>query len=742
MRTFRLKSLFIDLGNVSRNLIKAEEILDASRIQSSFMGKNTESQAIVGPLAKRLSDSEDVSMNASCFLFPHLVNKRKSTDHEDAEVTFRISDIVSPKKIIKLGDQDDSGKSDISENQNEDQPFSPELSGEADLFADEEDEEIQTKYEVSPDLRRPLRRLFADEDTEESSLLVTKNPKLKVKENKNVKTDPNAQTSRGDKTPIKGSGDAPLHKTPVKFIALSSSKSAPIDKTPVKSNTHQLTTPVKTPAQKRGDQNYGDGENTPVKSLMSRATRSGNQTPLKTLSLVNAAAPTRVQTAPKSPTSMKRRSQSVSTAENIETIPTPAEESFATKSVTISIKKDGSQMSKFESKPTNKALMTPKKASEGKGIKPSTDATSTPTTITTPCPSDRPSRRKSVSIRYGIDDVPLTDAVWSPASKLARSPWRSDTPSKSGGMTPTASSRTCTPKISRLLSPSAPNTDLNTPDKLAGGIKLKQRKTLKVSLFATDTETDTIDKVSLKSRKRCNKLEDIKDTEDDDPCQTEDVRASNSQQMTLPKRSTRSSDSGQLHLPKRGFSSMDSLPTRSSGRLAHHETFTSADRSKSKSKVSSFDVTENEGFELDSPTGLQTQNMTTIPLKLKLKSSDCDLNDSLGHQIKELCSKNRADNVSNTFVTPSLLKRKNGGSPKSRTPKRLRSGSKKSSPDSKRSRLNIEFTSNPPVITDTFNCTENRRKRKLTDSRTTKEFEEEDFSVRLVFVLLKIRKLL
>jgi hypothetical protein len=710
------------------------------------MGRNNESQTIVRPLAKRLSDSEDLSTTASSFLFPHLVNKRKSMDPEEEEVTFRISDMVSPKKTFKLCEAASSEKPSATDYHKEHVTISPEVSGEADLFADD-DEEIQTKdEEVFPDLRRPLRRLFEDEDTEEASPLVSKNPRLKIRQNANVES---TQISRGDKTPVKSSGDARVHKTPVKLIDLSSSKSAPVDTTPVKSNIPQHNTPVKTPAQKRGDQNYEERENTPVKPVPSRTTRSGNRTPVKSLPLDNSANST--QTVP---TSMKRRSQTVSNVETIGNNPTPVEESKSTNSVIISIKKDPTQISTV-----NKALVTPNKDKEVNVVKPTPESTSIPTTAATTGPPERPSRRKSVSIRFGIDDVPLTDAVWSPAGKSARSSWRSETPSKTGGMTPTAASRTCTPKNSRLLSPSANNSDLNTPNKLAGGTKSKQRKTPKTSLFSTDeTDSDSqpvsmdneslnfgkehhvaetaqtlSDKFSSKKRKRCNKLEATEDTED--PWQTVDAQISDPQHVTLPKRTTRASDSGQLFLPRRGSITTDSLPTRSSGRLTHHKTFSSSDGSKFKSEMSSFDMTDNEVFELDSPAGVQNPNMTIIPLKLKLKTSDCDLNDSLGQQITEMCSKNRSDNISNTFVTPSLKNRKNTGSPKSRTPKRLRSGSKKSSPNSKRLRLHIEFASSPPIITDTSNCSDSRRKRKLTETHTTRAIEEEDYSVRFVSLL-------
>ena len=159
------------------------------------MGRNSESQTVVGPFAKRVSDSEDLSTTASSFLFPHLVKKRKSTDPEEAEVTFRISDMVSPKKIIKLGDQANSERPVAADNHDKDEAFSPELFGEADLFADEDEQIPRKDEEVFPDLKRPLRRLFEDEDTEEASPLVAKNPNLRIRQNKNVKSNANAQTS-------------------------------------------------------------------------------------------------------------------------------------------------------------------------------------------------------------------------------------------------------------------------------------------------------------------------------------------------------------------------------------------------------------------------------------------------------------------------------------------------------------------------------------------------------------------
>jgi hypothetical protein len=85
-----------------------------------------------------------------------------------------------------------------------------------------------------------------------------------------------------------------------------------------------------------------------------------------------------------------------------------------------------------------------------------------------------------------------------------------------------------------------------------------------------------------------------------------------------------------------------------------------------------------------------------------------DLNTSLGSQITELSF---AQKCGPNYASPSFKKLKKGMLSKSRTPKRLRSGSKKkSSPNSKRSRLQIEFAGSPPIITDTSSLSEVRRR--------------------------------
>ena len=154
------------LGNVSRNLIKAEEMLDASRIQNNFW--NNESQNL-GSLSKRFSDggAEEMNNSTASFLFPHLLKKRKGSSPEPKP--FKISELVSPAKPV-------------DPSPNNDRAFSPDLSAEADLFEDEPESQLirqtpETKNRFifkSPEteekevsfasLRKPLRRLFNDED--------------------------------------------------------------------------------------------------------------------------------------------------------------------------------------------------------------------------------------------------------------------------------------------------------------------------------------------------------------------------------------------------------------------------------------------------------------------------------------------------------------------------------------------------------------------------------------------------
>ena len=142
-------------------------MLDASRIQNSFVNRNTESQNL-GSLSKRFSDSgtEEMNNSTASFLFPHLLKKRKSSSPEPEP--FKISEFVSPTKP----------------SENNDNAFSPDLSAEADLFEDEPENPNQLIRQTpeapnrfifkSPDpeenevsfasLRKPLRRLFNEED--------------------------------------------------------------------------------------------------------------------------------------------------------------------------------------------------------------------------------------------------------------------------------------------------------------------------------------------------------------------------------------------------------------------------------------------------------------------------------------------------------------------------------------------------------------------------------------------------
>jgi hypothetical protein len=178
--------------------------------------------------------------------------------------------------------------------------FSPK--SDDDLFAGMDVMMFQSpvKKDSPPDLRRPLRRLFEDDEDRKSPKKKLRNRKepnppshspvksagVTVVSKTPVKSVAVAAVS---KTPVKSAAVAVVSRTPVKSAAVSAVSKTPVksaavavvsktpvksrpslvadlpkDKTPVKSSGAQ--TPVKTPAQKRGDQNYGEDFRTPVKT--------------------------------------------------------------------------------------------------------------------------------------------------------------------------------------------------------------------------------------------------------------------------------------------------------------------------------------------------------------------------------------------------------------------------------------------------------------------------------------------
>ena len=618
-------------------------MLDASRIQ---IRQNTESQNIgsSGP-SRRLSDKDDSSSNAS-FLFSHLVKKKSDSsvsehqldaDENPIEPSFTISDLVSPRK---------QGLSDecytvASESHAKAIPvFSPtfDCSGEADLFADDDEEvtiRLPAQDECYPDLRRPLRRLFEDdpdEDKSETPKLIS--PKKKIRQKKDKK--------HLLKTPVKNQPLVMTEKTPSKLPVLEAGHFS--IQTPVKSPV--IRTPVKTPAQKRGDQNidvigFGAELRTPVK------------TPVKT-------------------PAQKRGDQNVVLSSNDRTPVKSA--SPNTPVVDAPVKSSGSRKRKNKPDSEIKTAATPEKRKTVS--KPET--ASTPL-ATTPATIERPSRRKSVSIRFGIDDVPLTDAIWSPGGKSSRdfknnSPLKSWTPKSklfasplSKDLTPTSRSKICkTPKS--LFAPD--------PDS-AISESVKKLKSKPLSVSDDFSEVSETNQTHSRKRKKRNEESRTSKTEDEtDPWIVLDPTISESD----PKSSQEISDQ-------------------------------SSARRKSK-RV-------NTGEEEVRPT------LTVISFAKTLTNSDLnsspptvDLNDSLGQKIQEISLKNPQKDLE-TFSTPTVKKVKITSSPKTRTPKRLRSGSKKLSPSSKRKRLQISFANSPPVIVDT-------RKRKLTETQTNES--EETFS--------------
>ena len=627
-------------------------MLDASRIQ---IGRNTESQNIGSSgIPRRLSDKDELSSSNASFLFSHLVKKKtdlSAVENQDDDVEtpegslFKISDLVSPKRN-RLSDE---CYKVLCESHGKAIPvFTPKStrSGEADLFSEDEEVTVRlpTKDECYPDLRRPLRRLFEedpDEGEAKAPKVVTPKKKIRNKKEKSllntlktpVKNEPSTFTERTPvKLPVLEAEDFPLNHTPVK---------APVIRTPVKTPAQkrgdqnvnvfageaELRTPVKTPAQKRGDQNVilSSNDRTPVK------TTSPKTTPVK--SLVDCSGDVSVKTPIKSSLSRKRKAK-----------------------VQTEIK----------------LAVTPEKQKEVS--KPETF--STPIS-TTPAPTiERPSRRKSVSIRFGIDDVPLTDAIWSPAGKSSRdfkihsSPW--------------------TPKNKLFASPSSHD--------LTPTSKTKIRKTPK-SLFAADSDS-TIS--VLPKPKLLSVAETVLEVPEND--QTRSKKR---------KKKTEEAQTSKYEEENDPWIVLDPTTLESD----HQEI--SADQSSGKRKSKRFKMEE----EVRTPTVISFAK-TLTEIDSNSSSPNPDLNDSLGQKIQKISLKQNQRKNSETFATPTppVTKVKLSSSPKTRTPKRLRSGSKKLSPRSKRKRLHISFANSPPVINDTNFCVENR-KRKLTETRSNENDE-------------------
>ena len=234
---------------------------------------------------------------------------------------------------------------------------------------------------------------------------------------------------------------------------------------------------------------------------------------------------------------------------------------------------------------------------------------------------------------------------------------------------------------------------------------------------------------SKKKKKKKHKKEVIMvDIEDSvfPEIETETVRESRTlcpEPIRVPIRNTRhSSNIDAFSSPGQPCSNTEPilLPFRSTRLSSNVETFSSLERKRSKFFSEKFELPANATIiPFASSPYRHAGNSST--------SKEVDLNTSLGSQITELSSVQKFEQ---NYASPSLKMLKKGKSPKSRTPKRLRSGSKKKlSPNSKRLRLHIEFAGSPPIITDTSGLSEVRRRQTL-----TVEEEHEDEQPR--FVLL------
>ena len=492
------------------------------------------------------------------------------------------------------------------------------------------------KVDTTLDLRRPLRRLF-DDDSDRAS------PKKKLRSFK--------EAAPSCRTPSKNQASASSDNASAQ--ALSSLNADPIFKTPTKSASR---TPVKTPAQKRGDVDHV----TPVKAASRddhRMISGMSRTPQKasenlssqfeaTLSSAETFQPEATTTPTKSKSPVKRstgrRKEAKSPAER-----TPPKSS-GRRRLHKSISDDAESIG--ASPKLSASLRAPEEKTPAKAeteSEPSNTAKQNPDPVT-PSVFERPCRRKSTSIRFGIDDVPF-EALLSPSGKSVRSIRPNiDTPPKN-----------LTPKSSRIASPASHPAGPNFSS------KPKLRRAPK-SLFAAEcSETAEVDATDLGPKNPPKEAQSDASAKDKvDPWQMEDP--SKAAQDASTKRALRSK----------------------SGRF-EQETATAEVRVPT---VISFSKSLNSKMSNDDDGD---------------DDVDDDIDDALGRRILEISSLNKK-HLHGAEPSPAP------SSAKTRTPKRLRSGAKKVSPNSKRRRLSIKYLNDPPPITDTSAIFDSRY-RKMAD---------------------------
>ena len=672
---------------------KAEKVLDASRIQNS----NTESQSFgVASVSKRL-DKEDPNSTAS-FLFPHLVQKNKNSGPElDKETPFSIHEFVSPRK--KEVDPE-------IEFTNAGQNASPK--SDDDLFADLDADIFRSpvKSDCIQDLRIPLRRLF-DDDNERSS------PKKKLRNRK----DP----APPNRTPRKSQA---VSKTPIKTSPSSHDANAPADKTPIKNNSSAVAlTPIKTPAQKRGDQDFNEDVRTPIKTA---AQKRGDQdfnedvrTPIKTSAQkrgdqdFNEDVRTPIKTA-----AQKRGDQNVS-FEDISRTPVKATE------------KKNLEISYFEKDKIlhgEPSLKTPMKATSAQTIEnvsplklrsstkvPSKDRISESGNVdeTKRTTSGRRSRREK-----SISDASNSGKTLGHQTPIKKSPQKHQPQ----------------PEATKQVAKEEASTEEATTTLICGRPARRKSTSFRLGIDDIPLNEAIFWSPSGKSGK-ASRLNFDTPPKTYTPKTSRLASPASAQPTPCSKSKLRRTPKVNLFAPENVVSEAETetpeVTTVTSRRMSKRYNTQNDNASKADENETSKTASKSGKLEEETDESASTRAPTIISFSkssISAAREDPFDGDTLSKKIVEMSSANKRLTSSEPITVDRVVRQANPSvslnksSPKHRTPKRLRSGANKRSPNSKRRKVSVEFFSDPPVISDSPAI--ESEKQKISESHSNEDLEK------------------